>query len=344
MTESIIVRPEIAGVDALSYLNRATADLQRARDIREVKDIRDKAEAMRMYAAQVSRSLEAQNICAEVKLRAERRAGEMIAQMPKQNGDPLLHDVTRVEDLGISRNQSSRWQSIAGIPEAEFEDYIASANARARELTTSGALKLAKTITATSPQPTAAPSNKVDVFESVGELVATDKKFGCVYADPPWQYGNQATRASTDNHYGTMPTVDICKMPVASVVADDAFLHLWTTNAFLFESKAVMEAWGFEYKSCFIWAKPQMGIGNYWRVSHEFMLLGMRGKPKWKARDEKSWREIPRGAHSAKPEEIRLLIEKCCDGPYLEIFGRRTAPGWSVVGNQVERSMYDECV
>src|SRR5690606_24138432 len=129
------------------------------------------------------------------------------------------------------------------------------------------------------------PANKdlggvSNVVTDLRQLIVAGKKFGCIYADPAWQYGNQATRAATDNHYVTMSVDAICAMPVAEVAADDAHLHLWTTNAFLFDAKRVMEAWGFEYRSCLVWVKLQMGIGNYWRVSHEFLLLGIRGNAK----------------------------------------------------------------
>lgn len=160
--------------------------------------------------------------------------------------------------------------------------------------------------------------------------------FGCVYADPPWQYGNQSTRAATDNHYGTMTIEDLCEMPVEELVADDAHLHLWTTNAFIQEAFQVIEAWGFEYRSMFIWVKPQMGIGNYWRVSHEIMLLGIRGNAKrFNDRSLKSWVEASRTKHSAKPDCVRGMIEKASYGPYLELFGRKEVPGWTVFGNQI---------
>ena len=50
---------------------------------------------------------------AEMK-RAERRAGEMLAEMELQGGDrkSKSHDVTlKLDDLGINKKQSSRWQS-----------------------------------------------------------------------------------------------------------------------------------------------------------------------------------------------------------------------------------------
>jgi len=92
-----------------------------------------------------------------------------------------------------------------------------------------------------------------------------------------------------------------------------------------------MEAWGFEYKSCFVWVKPEMGIGNYWRVSHEFMLLGVRGGLRFRNRGLKSWLEAKRTGHSVKPSQVRELVMKASPGPYLEMYGRE-APmeGWTV--------------
>lgn len=178
------------------------------------------------------------------------------------------------------------------------------------------------------------PPGNPRVVESVCELIG--HKFGTVYADPPWQYGNQATRASTDDHYGTLSIDELCALPVSQCVDDDAHLHLWTTNGFLPDSFRVMQAWGFEYRSCFVWVKPQMGIGNYWRVSHEFLLLGIRGDAKqFKVKNLKSWGEYKRGRHSAKPEAIRGIIETTSPGPYLELFGRRAVNGWTVMGNQI---------
>lgn len=166
------------------------------------------------------------------------------------------------------------------------------------------------------------------------------RTFSTIYADPPWQYGNQATRASTDDHYQTLTVDEIAALPVAALVAPNAHLHLWTTNGFLFESRRVLEAWGFEYKSCFVWCKPQFGLGNYWRVAHEFLLLGVRGSLPFRDQSLRSWGEYDRDRHSSKPEQVRLLIEKASPGPYLELFGRLPVLGWTVWGNQIERNLF----
>ncbi|PZR91011.1 MAG: hypothetical protein DLM68_03990 [Hyphomicrobiales bacterium] len=48
-----------------------------------------------------------------------------------------------------------------------------------------------------------------------------------------------------------------------------------------------------------------------------------------------SWFECARGGHSAKPEQVRAMIERASPGPYLELFGRLRADGWTVFGDQV---------
>jgi N6-adenosine-specific RNA methylase IME4 len=138
-------------------------------------------------------------------------------------------------------------------------------------------------------------------------------------------------------------TVDeLCALPVRDIVADDAHLHLWTTNAFLFECPRIFAAWGFEFRSSFIWVKTQMGIGNYWRNSHEFMLTAIRGDAKrFNDRSLMSWLECDRGLHSAKPEQVRHFIERASPGPYLEMFARSGAPNWTVWGNQIPGNLLD---
>jgi hypothetical protein len=76
-----------------------------------------------------------------------------------------------------------------------------------------------------------APSDDTCSTDDLHALVGTGKKFGCIYADPPWLYDNQGTRAATGNHYGGMTVDELCALPIRELAADDAHLHLWTTNA-----------------------------------------------------------------------------------------------------------------
>jgi N6-adenosine-specific RNA methylase IME4 len=172
--------------------------------------------------------------------------------------------------------------------------------------------------------------------------VERGEKFGTVYADPPWLYDNQGTRAATGNHYGGMTVDELCELPIRQLSEDDAHLHLWTTNAFLFDCPKIFDAWGYEFRSSFIWCKQQMGIGNYWRNSHEILLTAVRGNAlRFNDHGLQSWMVSSRGAHSAKPEQVRSCIERASPGPYLELFGRHEAPGWKVWGNQIEKNLFN---
>ena len=115
-------------MNQLVHFENAKRELQLATNVDEVKDLRDKAEALRLYMKQAGESLWMQNQCAEIKVRAERRAGELLKATVKPGNPQLSHDVT-IKTLpdGISRKQSSRWQAIADIPEPVFEEHIARA-------------------------------------------------------------------------------------------------------------------------------------------------------------------------------------------------------------------------
>jgi N6-adenosine-specific RNA methylase IME4 len=161
-----------------------------------------------------------------------------------------------------------------------------------------------------------------------------DGTFRVVVADPPWQYGNKATRGAAEDHYATMTIEALCELDVESRLADDAHLYLWVTNGFLREGFDVLAAWGFEYKTCLTWVKPQMGMGNYFRSSTEHVLFGLRGSLKTQDRALMNWFQAPRGKHSAKPDSFYDLVEKASPGPYFEMFARRRRLGWSAWGNE----------
>ena len=156
--------------------------------------------------------------------------------------------------------------------------------------------------------------------------------FRTIVADPPWQYGNKATRGAAEDHYSTMTLDEICELEVNA--ADDAHLYLWTTNGFLNEAFDVVDAWGFAYKTCLTWVKPQIGLGNYFRGATEHILFGVRGNLPVEDRNLRNWFEAPRGKHSAKPDLFYDLVEKASPEPRLEMFARRRRFGWETWGDE----------
>lgn len=155
-----------------------------------------------------------------------------------------------------------------------------------------------------------------------------------IAADPPWQYANRSTRGAAEDHYPTMTIDELCELPVEEWAADEAHLYLWTTNGFLREAFTVMDAWGFTYKTCLTWVKPQIGMGNYFRSSTEHVLFGVRGGIRTLDGNQRNWFEAKRGRHSAKPGAFFELVELCSPEPRLEMFARARRLGWDSWGNE----------
>ena len=112
----------------------------------------------------------------------------------------------------------------------------------------------------------------------------------------------------------------------------------------------MLDGWGFTYKSQIIWNKrdpngfrpSRMGMGNYARMCHEILIIAAHGKPQgFTRRNVRSVIDALPSKHSAKPEIFRQTIESVTEGltPRLELFGRRTAPGWTVFGNEVQADL-----
>lgn len=138
----LMIQPKKSLGNTLATISRAKTALAKAKTLDDVLEIRDKAEAIRVYVKASAESLEAQNAAAEIKIRAERKAGELLAKMEKAAGGG---DVTkpRLADLGINKMQSSRWQKEAKVSDDDFEQHVAECNESGKELTQASVLKLA---------------------------------------------------------------------------------------------------------------------------------------------------------------------------------------------------------
>lgn len=108
--------------------------LAECKSVDEVKTWADKAAAMQAYGRMAQdKSLEVD--AAEIRIRAERRLGEMLAQQKAEGGlnrgqlkkGPALvtnedgKQAPKLGNVGISYDLSSRAQKLAAVPEAEFE-------------------------------------------------------------------------------------------------------------------------------------------------------------------------------------------------------------------------------
>jgi hypothetical protein len=89
---------------ARNYLQRVQLALQESTDFEEILDIRDRGELFRQYSRQQRHGIEIQNAGAEIKIRAERRMGELLREM--KEGGELQHGGDRRSESRFHRNHS----------------------------------------------------------------------------------------------------------------------------------------------------------------------------------------------------------------------------------------------
>lgn len=132
-------------------------------------------------------------------------------------------------------------------------------------------------------------------------------------------------------------------LPVRDIAAKQSHLYLWVPNALISTGLAVMDAWGFTYKTNIVWYKVRQdggpdrrGVGFYFRNVTELVLFGVRGSLRTLA----PARSMPnilisrKREHSRKPDQLYDVIEQCSPTPYIELFARTQRPGWTVWGNE----------
>lgn len=138
---------------ALAKLSAATAALAEARSLDEVKHVIDMAAAARVYARAAKLGLEAANHAAEIKVRAERKAGELLQQLERDKPGPRGELNSRAEsnseyravltENDIAPTTAHRWQLVARVPEPVFEDFIDRVKRSQLEITSSSVQRLA---------------------------------------------------------------------------------------------------------------------------------------------------------------------------------------------------------
>jgi N6-adenosine-specific RNA methylase IME4 len=337
--------------------------LSAAHRVDEVKNIRDKAVAMQAYARQASDTTLITQ-ATEIRMRAERRAGELLIEMAqrkerdsgKGNRNPALKSqaaTPKLADLGISKTQSSRWQQLAALHADQFETKLERDSRRAYDHIARRFIKEAE-IERTKERHAKIIEHGCTVTDLVA-LADSGKRFSVIYADPPWPFETWTPagkiHTAADNHYGTAALDQIAKLPVASLAADDCALLLWCTwpHAAVGTHVEIVRALGFKPSTiAFVWVKQNpsgkgLHSGNgYWtQANTEICFIATKGSPLRLATDVHQIVMAPVGRHSAKPEEIRRRIERLFSGPYLELYGRkRDVPGWTVWGNEIPRAQF----
>ena len=308
--------------------DQAKKAIAAAYNVDEIKLIRDKAEAYR-YALKLADEAPAViRQAEEIKLRAERRAGEILKETTLQKpGEYKRSQATTVSpklsDIGVSKDQSSNWQRIASIPEAAFEQYIASTP----EITTAGAVKLARKI-----------EYEKDMQLKNKEIEGPEGLYNVIVIDPPWpvhKIERDVRPNQIDLDYPVMTIDEIINLDIPA--ADNCHIFLWTTQKYLPYAIDILKKWDMKYILTFVWHKPggfqPVGLPQY---NSEFCIYARKGTPKFI--DTKSFFTCfaaNRKKHSEKPIEFYSTIKRVTSPPRLDMFARKKIDGFVPWGNEI---------
>jgi N6-adenosine-specific RNA methylase IME4 len=327
---------------ALIKYDAACQAIAEAKRVDDVKDIKDKAEAMRAYARQIKNpQLEAD--AWEIRKRAEDGIGKLSAALEKSPGRPTKtlpaegknFKAETLKAAGISTSAANRYEQFNKLSADEKERRIA----RGRAAIEAGK-SVADAIIGQDDKKEHRANREAEL--AIKQAALPDRRYGVIVADPEWQFEPWSRETgmdrAADNHYPTS-AIDVIKArDVPTIAADDCALFLWATAPMLPHALEVMAAWGFKYVSHYIWNKDRIGTGYWSRNKHELLLIGTRGKIPAPALGTQ-WDSVidaPVGAHSAKPEIFLEMIEAYFPNlPKIELNRRGPARiNWDAWGNE----------
>lgn len=185
--------------------------------------------------------------------------------------------------------------------------------------------------------------------------------------DPPWEYANTSKHEklrgySTGHEYPSLTTDELAKLPIARMMQ---YGFIWTTGPFTEDAYRLIRSWGMEPVTSIYWVKtseiytdgkeafpeteeekamtpeqwkeikfkPTYGVGYWFRGCVEPIIL-FKSPNAPSIRTNEVGLLSPNGRHSRKPSSLHDLIEEFFPGPYIELFGRRSRKGWTVLGDQ----------
>jgi len=170
-----------------------------------------------------------------------------------------------------------------------------------------------------------------------------NKKYQIIYADPPWKYYKDQEYFGQDaeRHYPTMTEEELADLPIKGLADDNCVLYLWTTAPKLNRAFEIINAWGFDYKTCMIWDKVKHNMGFYASIRHEILIIAGRGSSaptdKSAANQTDSVYVEERTEHSKKPEYFYGMIERLHPEKKnkIELFARNKRDDWDCWGNEI---------
>lgn len=329
-------------MNQLAKIEVARQALAEAKEIKDVKVILDKAEAVRHFLKQQNCTIEIQNYANVFCIEAQIKLGEMLKEMPKNEGVRLAgrdgFGTTKTEapkgqpptyaELNINYKDASRCQQMA----ESKKEIIKEMNRRQSE---------------TIQTPIIAARLVNDVLKEVQKVERKDNrlaplpknKYRTIVIDPPWPI-EKITRDNRPNQsiidYQTMTIDEIKLFPINDIAYQDGcHVYLWTTHKFIPLAFEIFETWGVKYQCLLTWVK-NVGMTPFsFMYSTEHVLFGRIGTLDLLKCGERLDFSAKTTGHSAKPDAFYELVRKVSPEPRIDVFNRRIIEGFDRYGNEV---------
>ena len=180
-------------------------------------------------------------------------------------------------------------------------------------------------------------------------MIVVSGKYNVIYADPPWSYNNKKTGGSM--HSGASQKYSVLSLKEISDIINefsdtDALLYMWCVVPMLPEALEVLKLAGFKYKTMLTWHKQRYGLGFWYRVETEHLIVAVKGKIKPLRTNLVNFYSSKPAGHSVKPDYFSALIEESTKSipnrKMVELFARKERNGWDCFGNQISHNVFDQ--
>ena len=306
----------------LEKISAFRSELAIVETIEEIKHLDTKASALAEIARKQKMSKSVQDEVGEFRVEIEKKKGIWLDEFYPSKA----HSSSPMADEGIEFKESANARMVSKEAELVAEVIEEIKRDDKKVVTPNAVVSLVRN-----------KMRKIRVEET--EQPDLDGIYRVIYADPPWQYNADFMDkyGHAKSHYSTMSIEELCALPVADVRADDCVLFMWTTSPKLEQAFQVIKAWGFNYKTSFVWDKIKHNFGSYNSVRHEFLLVAGHGRstPDFKELHDSVISIERSDKHSEKPEYFRELIDKLYPtGNRVELFARKKVEGWDTWGSE----------
>jgi N6-adenosine-specific RNA methylase IME4 len=356
------VAPEERKINSVAVAEQAHRALMMTADPAEIMQIEAQLDAIERLMRETGfYPLDEIRPINEMRMRARWKLGAALESVVKDKPGPKPKGVTSaglmqfLKQLELDHQTAMEARRIAALPDKIFQEAIEQWRARDDLLHYADLLQISRPFWKLEKRK---ETHRRIAEKATAAKIEAPERFGpfaLIYADPPWVYETYSPDTATrlpDDHYPPLTDQEIIdykvhdRWTVPEISAKDCTMFMWCTSSNIKRAIRVVEELGFEFKTSAVWDKMMIGTGLIFRNQHEVLLYGTRGSPPKPLYLPSSVFRHKRGGHSAKPREVRAVLERMYPSynadSRIEMFCRGQFDNWTCVGYEAYADAIDD--